>query len=346
MAEIPPIPNHSGETLERRKKKRKKHRARKIVLIILAVLLVLCVGIGIALALYINSLNQSMSLDDGEKQELQESLTQTSGDDPYYVLLLGSDARATDTTSRSDTIILTRVDPSKGRVTLVSIPRDTKVEIPGHGTQKINAAYAFGGASGAVDVVSEFAGVKISHYAEIHFDELEKVVDDLGGIWVNVPVSNDQTGASNTGMSIRSGEQLMDGATALSFARERYGYAEGDFQRAENQRLVVQGIANKVMTMSPAQVPGTVQSLAGSISTDYDVNDLIGLAQAFQKAYPYVSFYSCMTPSTTETIGGVSYTITLEDEWKQMMELVDAGKDPSAASVSTNGTKAEESTNQ
>ena len=159
------------------------------MLIILVVLLVLCAGIGIALALYINSLNQSMSLDDGEKQELQESLTQTSGDEPYYALLLGSDARATDTTSRSDTIILTRVDPSKGRVTLVSIPRDTKVEIPGHGTQKINAAYAFGGASGAVDAVSEFAGVKISHYAEIHFDELEKVVDDLGGIWVNVPVS-------------------------------------------------------------------------------------------------------------------------------------------------------------
>lgn len=307
--------------------------------IAVVVIVVLVAGVGIAGALWLNSVSGSMSMDESEKQELSNVLSESSAEEPYYALLLGSDAREGDTASRSDTMILARIDANKGRVTLVSIPRDTKVEIEGHGTQKINAAYAFGGASGAVEAVSEMAGVPISHYVEIHFDELEKVVDDLGGIWVDVPVSNNQTGASES-ISIRAGEQLMDGETALAFARERYGYLEGDFQRAENQRLVVQGIVNKIMALPPTDLPGTIQSLASSVSTDYELGDLVTLAQQFQKAYPYISIYSCMTPSTTKTINGVSYTITLEDEWKDMMELVDAGQDPTAAEVKTENTQA------
>lgn len=311
--------------------------------IAVVVIVVLVAGVGIAGALWLNSVSGSMSMDESEKQELSNVLSESSAEEPYYALLLGSDAREGDTASRSDTMILARIDANKGRVTLVSIPRDTKVEIEGHGTQKINAAYAFGGASGAVEAVSEMAGVPISHYVEIHFDELEKVVDDLGGIWVDVPVSNNQTGASES-ISIRAGEQLMDGETALAFARERYGYLEGDFQRAENQRLVVQGIVNKIMALPPTDLPGTIQSLASSVSTDYELGDLVTLAQQFQKAYPYISIYSCMTPSTTKTINGVSYTITLEDEWKDMMELVDAGQDPTAAEVKTENTQATGST--
>lgn len=333
-----PTPHNDG--LKRVRKKRKNRKVLKVLGIVVAVIVVLVAGVGIAGALWLNSVSGSMSMDESEKQELSNVLSESSAEEPYYALLLGSDAREGDTASRSDTMILARIDANKGRVTLVSIPRDTKVEIEGHGTQKINAAYAFGGASGAVEAVSEMAGVPISHYVEIHFEELEKVVDDLGGIWVDVPESNNQTGASNTGVSIRAGEQLMDGETALAFARERYGYLEGDFQRAENQRLVVQGIVNKIMALPPTDLPGTIQSLASSVSTDYELDDLITLAQQFQKAYPYISIYSCMTPSTTKTINGVSYTITLEDEWKDMMELVDAGQDPSAAEVKTENTQA------
>ena len=92
-----------------------------------------------------------------------------------------------DGASRADVTMLCRIDPDIATVDLVSIPRDTMVEIDGYGTQKINAAYSFGGAAGAVETVSQFAGVDISHYAEVHFEELESVVDELGGIWVNVP---------------------------------------------------------------------------------------------------------------------------------------------------------------
>lgn len=322
-----------------RKKHKKRHKGLKIFLIILAVILAACLGIGIAVALWLNSVSDSMKMSDQDRAALSDVLTESSANDPYYVLLLGSDARANDAASRSDTMILARVDARAGKVTLVSIPRDTKVEIPGHGTQKINAAYAFGGAAGAVEAVEDFAGVEISHYVEIHFDELETAVDELGGVWIKVPVSNNQTGASNTGVELNAGTQRMNGEQALAFARERYGYNEGDFQRAENQRLLVQAIADQVLSLPATDLPGAVQSLASCVSTDYSLNDLVTLAQTFQSAERH-TFYSAMVPSTTQTIDGVSYTITLEDEWANMMQMVDTGQDPSTANVLTNGTKA------
>ncbi len=333
----------SDPELVRVRKKRKKHgKAKKAILIVLAVIVVLCVAVGAAAALYMNSISDSMKMDSEQQSELDTVLSESTVQEPYYVLLLGSDAREGDTASRSDTMILVRVDANVGKATLVSIPRDTKVEIEGHGTQKINAAYAFGGPAGAVEAVEKMSGIEISHYAEIHFDELEKAVDQLGGIWVDVPVSSNQTGSSHSQYQFDAGMQKMTGEQVLVFARERYGYNEGDFQRAENQRIVVQSLADAVLSLPPTDLPGTVQSLANCISTDYSLNELIELAQTFQGAEHYY-FYSAMVPSTTKTIDGVSYTITLEDEWADMMQMVDTGQDPSKANVLTKDTQAVES---
>lgn len=332
-------PSLDDRELIRVRKKRKKHgKALKIILIVLAVIVALCIGVGIAIAAYMGSLSDSMKLDSEQQTELNSVLSESSVQEPFYILLLGSDARDADTASRSDTMILVRVDANVGKATLVSIPRDTKVEIEGHGTQKINAAYAFGGPAGAVKAVENLAGVDISHYAEVHFNELEAVVDRLGGIWVDIPVSNNQTGASNTGVELNAGMQRLNGEQALAFARERYGYNEGDFQRAENQRILVQALADTILSLPPTELPGTIQSLASCVSTDYDLNELIELAQTFRSAEHYY-FYSCMVPSTTQTIDGVSYTITLEDEWKNMMQMVDTGQDPSKANVLTQNTQ-------
>ena len=332
----------SDPELVRVRKKRKKHgKAKKAILIVLAVIVVLCVAVGAAAALYMNSISDSMKMDSEQQSELDTVLSESTVQEPYYVLLLGSDAREGDTASRSDTMILVRVDANVGKATLVSIPRDTKVEIEGHGTQKINAAYAFGGPAGAVEAVENMSGIEISHYAEIHFDELEKAVDQLGGIWVDVPVSSNQTGSSHSQYQFDAGMQKMTGEQVLVFARERYGYNEGDFQRAENQRIVVQSLADAVLSLPPTDLPGTVQSLANCISTDYSLNELIELAQTFQGAEHYY-FYSAMVPSTTKTIDGVSYTITLEDEWADMMQMVDTGQDPSKANVLTKDTQAVE----
>ena len=266
--------------------------------------------------------------DDAERQELEEELTPVnSASDPFYVLILGSDARESDSGSRSDVIMLARVDPSVGSVSLVSIPRDTMVTINGS-TQKINAAYAFGGPSEAVKTLSTFAGVPITHYVEVHFEELKDVVNELGGIQVNVPES---FYSDTSGISLEAGEQTLDGDQALAFARERHATRAGDFSRAQAQRMIIEAIVEKVLSKSITEIPGTVESLARCVTTDYSVTDLVSLALTFKDKG--LTMYSAACPSYTLNQDGISYVGTQYAEWQDMMRRVDAGLDPTDPSV-------------
>lgn len=316
-----------GEELRRVKKK--KHKALKYVGIGCGSLLALVVVFVAIFAVWFGMLGSSMSIkDDAERQELEEELTPVnSASDPFYVLILGSDARESDSGSRSDVIMLARVDPSSGSVSLVSIPRDTMVTINGS-TQKINAAYAHGGSAMAVRAVSEFAGVPISHFASVHFEELEEIVDMLGGVWVDVPES---FSAGNGGMSFEAGNQLLNGQQALAYARERYHVSGGDFSRAQAQRQIVEAVIRQVLASSPVELPGLIGQLANCITTDLSVTDIVGYAQEFLGKE--LTVYSAICPSYTLNQDGVSYVATMFNEWKRMMQLVDAGLDPNDESA-------------
>lgn len=315
------------------KVRKKRRRSPKPALIVLAVLLGILLCLGVAAALWLHSLNASMEFqDEQELADLKSALSQTiaptssgeeDADAPFYVLVLGSDARDSDEGSRSDVIMLIRVDPSTATIDLVSIPRDTMVTIDSHGTQKINAAYAYGGAAGAVNAVSEFAGVPISHYAAVHFEELEQVVDALGGVWVDVP---EDISAGNGNMDFSAGEQKLNGEQALAFARERYNVSGGDFGRAQAQRIIVEAIINQVLECTPTELPGVISQLADCVTTDYSLTDLVTLAQDFQGKQ--VTIYSAACPSYSLNVDGVSYVGTMFAEWRDMMKRVDAGLDP------------------
>lgn len=316
-----------GEELRRVKKK--KHKALKYVGIGCGSLLALVVVFVAIFAVWFGMLGSSMSIeDDAERQELEEELTPVnSASDPFYVLILGSDARESDAGSRSDVIMLARVDPSSGSVSLVSIPRDTMVTINGS-TQKINAAYAHGGSAMAVRAVSEFAGVPISHFVSVHFEELEEIVDMLGGVWVDIP---ENISAGNGGMSFEAGSQLLNGQQALAYARERYHVSGGDFGRAQAQRQIVEAVIRQVLASSPVELPGLIGQLANCITTDLSVTDIVGYAQEFLGKE--LTVYSAVCPSYTLSQDGVSYVATMFDEWKRMMQLVDAGLDPNDESA-------------
>lgn len=325
-----------------RRVKKKKSKLPKILITVFAVLFALIACAGIALALWVNSLNKSMGFEDeAQKQELMRVLAPSNDgqnaqeSSAFYMLILGSDAREGDGASRADVTMLCRIDPDTATVDLVSIPRDTMVEIDGYGTQKINAAYSFGGAAGAVETVSQFAGVDISHYAEVHFEELESVVDELGGIWVNVPEAFQ---AGN--ISFDAGEQKLNGEQALAFARERHNVSGGDFGRAQAQRIIVQAIIKQVLNTPPAELPSIMGKLASSVSTDYSVTDLVSLAQTFQGKS--LVMYSAVCPSYSLSRDGVSYVATMFDEWRAMMQRVDAGLDPSDTEASIPEPQAED----
>lgn len=307
----------------------KGRKGLKIALAVFGVLFVLIVGSGIALAVWVSSLDASLGFEDeAELGRLEETLvpepaaeTEASA---FYMLLLGSDARGGEV-SRSDVTMLVRIDPETTAVDLVSIPRDTMVTLGGS-TQKINAAYSFGGPAGAVEAVSEFAGVPISHYAEIHFEELERLVDMLGGVWVNVPEGFEN---SSIDVSVSAGEQLLTGEEALVFARERYNVSGGDFGRAQAQRIIVEAIIKQVLSLPPTELPGVIGNLADCVTTDYSVGDIVALAQQF--VGKDLTVYSAVCPSYSLSEGGVSYVCPMFDEWRDMMCRVDAGLDPNGS---------------
>ena len=325
-------------------RRRKRGTLKRVLVGVLVTVVVLLCGTGAAAALWVSSVSESLAYEDDEEAAALESVLSTTNEDgisaistedggetsvisdseeaedPFYVLLLGSDARGSET-SRSDVIMLARVDPETATVTLISIPRDTMVDIEGYGTQKINAAYALGGAALAVEVIEEYAGVDISHCAEIYFNEFEELIDYMGGIEVDVPET-----VSFEGVTVEEGEQTLNGEEALTLARERHSATGGDFGRAQAQRLIVEAMIEKVLSMPLSDLPGLVEELTNCITTDYTATELLELATTFYGMD--ITFYSAAAPSYSYDYNGVSYVATMYDEWREMMQRVDAGLDP------------------
>lgn len=299
---------------------RRFSRGQKIALTVtLIVVAVLFAFAGAALAFYQNAQN-NISLGDTEVKS--ELATNVSTEDPYWVLILGSDSRenGADGSSRSDVILLARIDQPNKKVTLVSIPRDTKVMINGQ-MQKINAAYSYG-AKQAVKTVEEFSGVNIDHYVEVYFDGFSDLVDDLGGIEVDVPAM-----ASYNGVTIQPGKQTLNGKQALTLARNRKTYTDGDFTRTKCQRLLVQAIATKILSEDVTQIPSTINSISKCFTTDMSLDNVINLAVSMQ-GMTNDDFYMGMAPSTTGMVDGVSYVFTYCNQWILLMQKAEQGDKP------------------
>lgn len=318
----------------------KTHKAKrhgKAFYALIATLAVVLIGAGAAFA-YVNVLsgNFRSGLGDTSKYLVKTSLTQ-----PFYMLLMGTDGSAERDESgdfgdsyRTDSIMLARIDPVNKKVTLVSLHRDTMIDYGDeYGVNKLNAAHVFGGPELSVKTVSKLAGVDISHYAEINFDGFREIVDALGGVEVDVPMTIDDEDA---GGHLDAGLQTLNGDQALILCRARHAYDEigpGDEYRAANQRLVMAAIAKKLLSADVATMASTVQTLSKYVTTDLGVTDIIGLAQNMQGLDPSTDIYSAMEPTTSKYIDGVWYEVNNTEEWKAMMKRVDAGLSPTEGNV-------------
>ena len=324
--------------------KRKSGRGKKIAIGVAIALVVALVGCGTALALYIGGINDKITTGNKTEDQLNaidEQLVSADLDKPFYMMLIGSDIREgqSQSESRSDTNILVRVDGSKNQVTMVSIPRDTAIDIDGHGVSKFNNAYTYDGAAGVIREASELCGVEIAHYAEVNFGNLVSLVDAVGGVDVEVEQRIDDTDADgSTGIPgaeriiIEEGLQHLDGDAALVFARSR-AYADGDFTRTQNQRKLIQAIVDKVLSLPVTELPGVIEAAAQSVTTDLSVTDIINLAQQFQDEGDMV-MYSAMVPSVAQYVNGISYVFTDTGQLAEMRKVVEEGGDPSGITVS------------
>ncbi|MDD9205637.1 LCP family protein, partial [Georgenia sp. 10Sc9-8] len=218
-----------------------------------------------------------------------EALSDNPGTPGRTYLLAGSDSRADGRVTgavdgeRSDTIMVLH-DPPSGSPALISLPRDTLVDIPGHGAGKLNSSYALGGPSLLVLTVEGLTGLTMDHYIEIGMGGVQDVVDAVGGVelCLDYDVSDELSHLEWT-----AGCEHVGGETALAFARMRYADPEGDLGRAERQRQVIASVVDEVTTpatvVNPVRHVRLVQAGTDALVVDEDtgVVDLGRMALAF-----------------------------------------------------------------
>jgi LCP family protein required for cell wall assembly len=186
-------------------------------------------------------------------------------------------------TSDSDSLML--LHTGTGRPVLISIPRDSYVPIPGHGSNKINAALAFGGPSLLVQTVENVTGLRINHYMGIGFGGLVAVVNQVGGVTICLPTALHDY---NSGVNLKAGCQTLNGTQALAFVRDRHSFADEDLQRIQDQRAFLKALLDKATSpgvyLNPLTALPFGSSAASSISVDQGTHlyDLVQAALALR----------------------------------------------------------------
>lgn len=249
----------------------------------------------------------SSSFFEEEKPVVKKTEMMPSGD-KTVVMLMGIDEREDDV-GRSDTLMVATIDPKKKKAAILSIPRDTRVKIQGHGFDKINAAYAYGGHKLTQSTVENLLGVEMEHYVLINVNAFTKIIDAIGGVDINVEkrMYYEDPWDDNGGLLIDlyPGRQHMDGETAITYVR--YRDEEGDIGRIARQQKFMQAVMDKLT--SPAiitKVPAIISEVVDSIDTDLSVKQMIEFISALKDAQSR-GLQTEMLPGRPMYIGGISY---------------------------------------
>ncbi|MGJ5709795.1 LCP family glycopolymer transferase [Staphylococcus equorum] len=279
--------------MNRSKKNKKMGLPTKLILWFFGILVLLALLAVIYLGFKIFSVGGSIHNPlDRDKSSLRDKDVNLDDGDPFTVALFGVDSDAKRDAEgggqRSDTVMVLSINPQKKTTEIVSIPRDTQAEIVGKGTtEKINHAYAYGGPDMAVKSVENLLNVPIDHYATIDMDGMQDMIDTVGGINVTSNAS-----FSYDGYQFSEGVQShMDGEEAMAFIRSRKEEgAGGDFGRQERQQLVIQGLANKLTSISSVtHFNSLMNHVEDNVKTDLTVGELNKIRSNYNEANEQVN---------------------------------------------------------
>lgn len=324
-------------------KKKKKRRKRKLIirLLFLSIFLVAALVTFIIKTAVFDRLDklhtEKLAQDNaslGIKQKVIEDIDAMDlGDSITNIALFGIDARTPGEATRSDSIMIATIDYKHKKVKLSSVMRDSRVEIDGHGMDKINHAYAYGGAQLAVKTLNQNFDLNIRDYVTINFYGLEEVIDSLGGITLDVKKNEvkeinkfirelcDIDKKEFTPI-LESGSQLLNGRQATAYARIRY-VGNGDFERTERQRKVMDEIFKEVLAGGISKYPKVVDAMIPYVTTSLDKGDILSTGTKFlgsgirnidQARFPVDGYW------TSPTIKGVSYIAPKMPDTKDQMK--------------------------
>jgi LCP family protein required for cell wall assembly len=310
--------------------RRARRRALRIILIATAAVAVLMAGTGVALGLYVHSIDSKIPRINAFTGVPPESRPQKAVTGAENLLILGSDTRDPTNTSgsRSDTIILAHLPKDRGSAQLISIPRDTWVHIPrsvdgryGNQNAKINAAFAWGGVPLVVQTMESFTGVRVEHVIIVDFAGFKEIIDALDGVDIDVDQNFTSTHAfTPTGTRVfTKGLHHMDGATALDYSRERYSLAGGDFARIRHQQQMIKAVLDKAasggMLTDPGRLNAFLTSAAEAVTIDETLS-LFDLAMELRHLRSGNLTFATSPSRGTGTVGGQSvvYPDTAKDK--------------------------------
>ena len=318
------IEHHDFGLRSKRRQKKKKGKLLFIFILITALL----VGTSIVFADKLNLFHQTISTitqDVGNRteEEAQEIIENAK---PINILLLGIDngayGRPTED-GRSDTMLLLTSNPSEKKAQLLSIPRDTYTEIVGMNYyDKINHAYAYGQAKMAINSVEKLFDTNIDFYMEINMSGLMEFVDAVGGIEVTSPLT-----FTYEGRSFEEGKkELLDGESALRFARMRYDDPEGDYGRQKRQRIVIEQLVKKMMSFnSITNFEKIMNAVSKNVKTDIPIGKIMALKNTYGPSFDHLeqAFIEERSLLLTNSIGEqIYYSYATDEELLEKSNLI------------------------
>lgn len=194
------------------------------------------------------------------------------------ILLIGQDRREGESQARSDSMILCSFDREDKSLTMTSFLRDLYLPIPGHGSNRINAAYSFGGMSLLEQTLEENFGIVIDGAIEVDFQQFSQIIDLLGGVAIELRQDEADTINRETGSSLSEGTQLLTGPQALTYSRIRSLDLDGDVSRTGRQRKVMEALLDGFRSAGPSTLMTLVKQLMPMITTDLNSGQLLMLA--------------------------------------------------------------------
>ena len=290
---------------------KKKRRSRLGVYFLVALFIaMLMVGFKLADSMF-EPVTAKPSLGEDEPEPIK-----TDKNGPINILILGIDERDHEPV-RSDTIILASLFPDTREVKLLSIPRDTRVTIPGRkNPDKINHAYAFGGPDLTRKSVEEFLGIPVHNYVTTNFKGFINIIDILGGVTYNV---EQRMYYPDEDIDLHPGLQKLNGYDSLAYVRYRSD-GLGDIGRVNRQQKFIKALADNAVSINTIwKIPDLIKEINTHVKTDLSTKDILYLGTRFATISPS-DLESQMVPGTPRDIGSINYWIADQKKLDQILK--------------------------